>query len=118
MLPKFKADGLVITRASDEYRVGEVVAYHNGDLNAVVMHRIEAVDGGRYVFKGDNNDYLDHYRPTKADLVGKEWVYWPGAGRYLKFFREPLHFAITIGIVALLSLRMPRRSRRRRRHHA
>jgi signal peptidase I len=118
MLPKFVGDGLVITRAEGNYHVGEVAAYHNADLKAVVMHRIVALEGNRYVFKGDNNDFSDQYHPTKADLVGKEWVYWPGAGRYLKLLREPLNFAIVIGIVALLSLRMPRQSRRRRRHHA
>ncbi|MGN6252132.1 MAG: signal peptidase I [Marmoricola sp.] len=118
MLPRFEANGLVVTRASDDYRVGDVVAYHNADLHAVVMHRIVARDGGRYVFKGDNNDFEDTYHARAADLVGKEWTYWPGAGRYLVALRQPTLFAVIIAAVAAVSFRAPRHNRKRARHHA
>lgn len=118
MLPRFMADGMVVTRASDDYRVGDIVAYHNRDLRAVVMHRIVARDGARYVFKGDNNDFRDTYHARRSDLVGKEWVYLPGAGRYLLMLRQPVLFAIIIGGIAAMSFRAPRRNRRKARHHA
>lgn len=118
MLPHFKANGLVITRRESEYHVGEVVAYHNRQLGEVVMHRIVAMDGNRYVFKGDNNSFKDQYHATRADLIGEEWIYWPGGGRYLNMLRNPATFAIAIVVVTLLAFLMPSRSRRRRRHHA
>lgn len=118
MLPRFVANGLVITRTEHEYPVGEVVAYYNKQLKAVVMHRIVARDGNRYVFKGDNNDFRDQYHPTKAELVGREWLYLPGAGSYLLWLRNPATFAIVIGLIALVSFRPAGRTRRRRRHHA
>lgn len=119
MLPRFHRDGLVVTRSEPTYHVGEVVAYHNQQLREVVMHRIVARDGDRYVFQGDNNDFRDSYHPTKSELVGKEWIYWPGAGTYLKFLRSPLTFAIVIAVVALISFRPESESRRqRRRRHA
>lgn len=118
MLPHFKANGLVITQKRSSYHVGEVVAYHNHELHEVVMHRIVGMDGDRYVFKGDNNDFEDQYHPTKSDIVGKEWVYWPGGGRYLTMLRNPLTFAIVIAIITLLAFLMPQRNRHRRRHHA
>lgn len=119
MLPNFKADGLVITRVESEYHVGEVVAYHNRQLGAVVMHRIVARDGRRYVFQGDNNDFRDSYHPTEAQLVGKEWLYVPGAGRYLLMLRKPWLFAGVVALIALVSFRQPARNRRRRgRSHA
>lgn len=99
MLPHFKADGLVVTRAQDSYHVGEVVAYHNRQLHVVVMHRIVARDGNRFVFKGDNNNFRDLYHPTRADLVGKEWVYIPAGGRYLQWLRSPLVFALLLGLM-------------------
>jgi hypothetical protein len=76
------------------------------------------MDGDRYVFKGDNNSYDDQYHAAKADLVGKEWIYWPGGGRYLDMLRNPLTFAIVIAVITLLAFLAPKRSRRRRRHHA
>lgn len=119
MLPRFHANGLVITHSESNYSVGEVVAYHNQQLHTVVMHRIVARDGNRYIFKGDNNGFRDSYHPTKAELVGEEWIYWPGAGRYLTFLRSPLTFAIVIAVVALISFRPESESRRqRRRRHA
>jgi signal peptidase I len=118
MLPKFHANGLVITRERSDYHVGEVVAYHNHQLGKVVMHRIVGRDGGRYVFKGDNNDFADQYHAKRSDLVGKEWVYWPGGGRYLNMLRNPFTFAVILGLVTLAAFWGPKHSRRRRRHHA
>ena len=118
MLPSFEAGGLVITRTQTSYEVGDVAAYHNKDMNAVVMHRIVELDGSRYVLQGDNNDFLDQYRPTADEMVGKKWVYWPGAGRVVNVLRDPITFAMILGGITVLSLRVPGRNRRRRRHHA
>jgi signal peptidase I len=120
MLPHFRADGLVLTRSAPSYHVGEVVAYHNHELHAVVMHRIVARDGNRYVFEGDNNNFRDRYHPTKGDLVGQEWVYWPGAGEYLKAVRSPVTFGVIMAILALIASTAftPTSKRKRRRHHA
>lgn len=117
MLPTFHANGLVVTRAESSYHVGEVVAYHNQQLHTVVMHRIVAMDGDRYVFKGDNNDFRDSYHATKSDLVGKEWVYWPGAGAWLNRLRSPFMFALILAVIAFFAFRSPRVNRHRRRVH-
>jgi signal peptidase I len=119
MLPHFKANGLVLTRAQSSYHVGEVAAYHNEQLHAVVMHRIVAIDAGRYVFKGDNNSFQDLYHPTKSQIVGKEWVYIPTAGRIFTFVRKPLAFGLIMGLLGVYGIRayMPSQSRRRRRRH-
>jgi signal peptidase I len=120
MLPHFRAEGLVITRSMSAYHVGEVAAYHNQQLHTVVMHRIVATQGNRYVFKGDNNDFIDTFHPTRAEIVGKEWIYIPSAWRILKFLRSPAAFALIMALLGMFaaSAYVPRRSRRRRRHHA
>jgi signal peptidase I len=118
MLPRFHANGLVITRSQRSYRVGEVVAYHNRDLGRVVLHRIVAIHDGRYVFKGDNNGFRDRYHPRRSELVGAERVYWPGGGRWLQLVRSPATFAVVVGLIAFVAFRPAKRSRRKRRHHA
>jgi signal peptidase I len=118
MLPHFRSDGLVVARTRGSYDVGMVVAYHNAQLHTVVMHRIVARDGNRYVFKGDNNDFRDTYHAKRSDLIGQEWIYVPGAGRYLLWLRSPLLFGGLLFAITLLALRSPRLSRRQRRHHA
>ena len=59
MEPKFHTGDLVLLRGRLNYGVGQIVAYHNDDLNRTVMHRIIGADGTHYRFKGDNNDFVD-----------------------------------------------------------
>lgn len=118
MLPRFQPNGLVLTRAQNSYHVGEIVAYHNHQLKAVVMHRIVARDGSRYVMKGDNNDFRDSYHPTRSDLIGREWISIPHGGAFFQFLRKPIVFGVIIGVLSMISASAyaPRKSRRRRRH--
>lgn len=118
MLPRYHADDLVLLRTQRSYHVGEVAGYHNGQLGVVVMHRIVALDGSRYVFKGDNNSFTDTYEPTKAQIVGAEWLHLARWGRGLKDVRSPVVAATLLGAVWLLSFRAKPGSRRRRRRHA
>ena len=64
MEPRFHTGDLAIVRPASDYRVGEIVAYWSIVLHTVVLHRIIAKDGNRYVFKGDNNHFIDPTRPT------------------------------------------------------
>jgi signal peptidase I len=118
MLPTIEPGGLIITRSEKHYEVGDVVAYHNRQLHSVVLHRIVAEDHGRFVLQGDNNDFLDGYRPTPDEVVGKKWLELPGAGGFVRLVQQPIHFALAMALATLLAVRVPRRSRRRRRHHA
>ena len=72
MQPRFHAGDLAVVKAARDYRVGDVAAYRSSTLDdAVVLHRIVAINDGRYTFKGDNNDFLDPSRPTADQIVGR-----------------------------------------------
>jgi signal peptidase I len=117
MLPHFHAGDLVILRTASAYHVGEVAAYHNGELGVVVMHRIIAIRDGHYVFKGDNNNFVDSFEPTKSQIVGAEWAHLPRAGRLLTDLRVPAVTATVLALLWILSFGRTRASRRRRRRH-
>lgn len=117
MLPHFRAGDLVLLRAEPSYHVGEVAAYHNAELHEVVMHRIIAVSGGHYVFKGDNNDFVDAYEPTKPEIVGAEWLHVKGAGKLVDKLRDPLVAAVLLGSLWVVSCSRRPRSRHQRRRH-
>jgi signal peptidase I len=102
MEPHFHHGDLVVLRGRDSYGVGDVVAYHSHDLNRNVLHRIIAIHGDRYTFKGDNNDFVDPERPTSADLVGAEWLHVPSAGGWLARLHTPRTAAIVAGLIVLL----------------
>ena len=64
MEPRFHAGDLVLVRAQSDYRVGQIVAYHNKQLHTIVLHRIIGRAGSRYIFKGDNNNFVDFEHPA------------------------------------------------------
>src|SRR5215216_1078726 len=68
MEPGFHRGDLVIIQAASIYNVGEVVIYSNAELNAFVIHRIIGIEQDHYIFKGDNNSWIDTYRPTSDEL--------------------------------------------------
>ncbi|BEP16490.1 hypothetical protein acdb102_48010 [Acidothermaceae bacterium B102] len=120
MEPGFHTGDLAILRDSSDFRVGEVVAYHSVTLKTVVLHRIHAVDAdGHFVFKGDNNSWLDPDHPSRDRLLGRLWLRIPDGGRYLTFAHSPwglgLMGAVVIGMGSTKAHR--RRSRRARRAH-
>ena len=99
MLPTFQRSDLVALRTTDTYRVGDVAGYRSTLLGRVVLHRIVAIDGGRYSFKGDNNAFVDPERPTREQLVGKLWFRLPRTGHAVDLLHTPW---IVAAIAALL----------------
>src|SRR3990170_4108340 len=71
MEPAISAGDLVVVAKSGRYEAGDAVAYRSGKLDAIVLHRIVERDGDRFVFKGDNNGWLDPERPARDLFVGK-----------------------------------------------
>jgi signal peptidase I len=117
MEPAFHAGDLALIREATTYDVGDVVAYRSRSLHVVVLHRIIAHDGSRYVLKGDNNSWVDSDEPSRADIIGKLAFRVPGAGRFLQWARTPFGLATVIGsmmlILAVTATGFRRRSRRR-----
>ena len=102
MEPSFHSGDLAIVRPADHYRVGQIVAYHSSLLHVVVLHRIIAIRGDRYVFKGDNNHFIDPTHPTRSELVGALWVHIPHGGVAFRALHSPITAAVLCGFVALL----------------
>ena len=118
MQPHFHTGDLAITRPASTYKVGEVVAYHSTLLHVTVLHRIIARHGNRYVFKGDNNNFIDPVQPTRAELLGKLWIHLPHGGFVLKALHAPIVAAVLCVLVGLFALfgagkQRARRNRRR-----
>lgn len=114
MQPRFHTGDLAITRAAPSYRVGDVVAYRSAELRRVVMHRIVAIDGGRYTFKGDNNSWQDPERPTRSQLVGTLALRIPRGGIWLHRLTSPALLA-AYTFLLLLGGGAASRTRRQRR---
>ena len=120
MLPRVQAGDLIVARRSPSYRVGEVGVYTSDELNVVVAHRIiDVTPDGRYVFKGDNNSWLDPDPPTVEAIKGKEWIHIPQGGIWLHRIANPVNLGALVFLLSILSsaaeAKNGRRSHRRRR---
>jgi signal peptidase len=101
MEPEVRRGDFIVVHESPEYRVGDVVAYRNPDVGQVVLHRIVAMDGPRFVLKGDANTWLDSYRPTEDELYGEMAFRVPGLGGRLSAVRSPWGMSAVISVAAL-----------------
>ena len=115
MEPLLHAGDLALVRPESSYRVGQVVAYHSTLLHTIVLHRIIRIDGSHYVFKGDNNDFIDPTHPTRALLIGSMWLYIPNGGVVLSWLHDPWVAAVLFAAVAIFLLFGGKQKRRRRR---
>ena len=114
MLPKLHGGDLAVVRTHSSYRVGESVLYDSPVLHRPVLHRIVAIQDGRYFFKGDNNNFVDPGAVPQGALVGELWFRVPHAGSWVAWLGTPLHVALIAAVAAFLLL-VGRRQRRRRR---
>jgi signal peptidase I len=114
MEPVLRSGDLVIVREDpDGYQVGDVVAYRNENVDQVVLHRIVAVDGPRFVLKGDANTWIDSYRPATTELLGEMSLRVPGLGGRIGAVRSPWGMSAIVSVAALATF-----GGRRRRHAA
>jgi signal peptidase I len=114
MAPRFHSGDLAVVRPKAQYRVGDVIAYHSRTLHLVVLHRIVAVKDGRFVTRGDNNDFIDPDRPAPADVVGKLTFRIAHGGHVLHWLHTPFMAALLCGGVGVLLFMGAQRRRRRR----
>ncbi len=104
MEPHFTAGDLVLLRPTSDYDVGDVVGYDSPHLGRMVLHRIIDVEDGRFLTKGDNNDWVDSHRPTAAEIAGRQGLHVPGAGRVVRSLFDPLVVAFLVGVATALAL--------------
>jgi signal peptidase I len=113
MEPTLHKGDLAIVRPQSSYAVGDIVAYRSETLHTVVLHRIIGRDGERYVFKGDNNTWVDTDHPTAAQLVGKMDVKLPGFGARVQQVASPPGIAALATFAALPAAKGKRRKARK-----
>ena len=108
MEPNFHLGDLVIVHKESDYKIGDVVAYRNLDLDNNVFHRIIGQENDRFIMKGDNNSWVDSYHPLPIDVIGKLWLYVPGAGIWVQAIRQPMNMGIIAGLLAgLMAISIP-----------
>lgn len=104
MVPTLHDGDLVIARRGP-VSVGDIVVYQPVDLGgARVVHRLvggNGVDG--WQVQGDNNSWIDQWKPTSDQVVGRVVLRFGGGGRIADFLITPWTWGfILIGAAALV----------------
>jgi len=107
MEPTLHQGDLVVVREAQTYAVGDIATYRHPSVGPVI-HRIIDRHGDRFVFQGDNNDWLDSYAPTANEVVGKAWLVLPGGATLLRQLRSPAGLAflsVSLALILLITVR-------------
>jgi signal peptidase I len=106
MEPALHSGDLVVALQSQTYQVGDVVTYTHPQVGPVI-HRIINLDGNKFTLQGDNNEWIDAYQPTEANILGKSWMTLPGAAIWLERMRTPVGLALlslAVGFMLLVTV--------------
>ena len=109
MEPTYYTGDLVVSRCGD-VAVGDVVVYHPPDVGgARVIHRVVDGDADGWVVQGDNNDFLDPWRPTADDIIGRAVLHLPQVGKFAAILLSPLTW-LSLLVIALAVVVWPGRA--------
>jgi signal peptidase len=114
MEPGLHTGDLVLTRRTDDYVVGDTIAFRvpEGEVGegAVVIHRIIGGTPKGWITQGDNRTAPDTWRPTNADVVGERWVMVPRLGVVFARLRNPLPLGILAALITFVAVAAPNRT--------
>lgn len=108
MEPTIPTGSLVVVKPTSNYGIGDVITFGADTRTQIpTTHRIigfEADSGGRSVYRtqGDANEDLDANPVQRGEVIGKVVFHLPYVGFILDFARQPLGFALLVGIPAAL----------------
>jgi len=100
MNPTINMGDLVITSSvdSNDIKVGDIVAFNDGDKQFPVTHRVINVTATGFVTKGDANEDPDFKVRSKSSVVGKI-VFWVPFAGYLVYFSRSIYGLIFLIVI-------------------
>jgi signal peptidase len=114
MLPSLHPGDLVVTRTQGSYGVGDMVVYvvPRGDIaqGRRVVHRIVGGDAATgFTMRGDNNSFVDPWKPRPDHVLGRVVLDIPLAGGWMMHLLRPVNLGILCGSLTVTALLWPRR---------
>ena len=100
MESRLSVDDLVIIKATDNYKVNDIVLFQDG--NSLVIHRIIEIDGDTVTTKGDANNVADE--PIQKSQIKGVLVYdIAGFGAVVKILKQPVFVILVLAAAFLLT---------------
>lgn len=100
MESRLSVDDLVIIKATDNYKVDDIVLFQDG--NSLVIHRIIEIDGDTVTTKGDANNVADE--PINKSQIKGVLVYdIAGLGAVVNILKQPVFVILILAAAFLLT---------------
>ena len=100
MESRLSVDDLVIIKATDNYKVNDIVLFQDG--NSLVIHRIIEIDGDTVTTKGDANNVADE--PINKSQIKGVLVYdIAGFGAVVNVLKQPVFVILILAAAFLLT---------------
>lgn len=103
MEPTIMTDELIIVKAEESYKTGDIVVYQNGRI--LVVHRIVDMDGQTVTTRGDANN-ADDGAIGLTQIKGKVIAHIPYMGALVRVMKSPVATIILIA-AAVLTIELP-----------
>lgn len=105
MEPAIRTGSIVLIKPSEIYEVGDVITFGPDTASEIpTTHRVIAAEGEgasrTYATQGDANNAPDPVVIRPRDITGKVLLTVPYAGYVLDFAKQPLGFALLVGVPA------------------
>ena len=101
MEPTIKAGEVIIIQEQDEYEIGDILTYREG--NILVTHRIVNKTETTYTTRGDANNTNDP-AISKKTAVGKTIFHIPYIGTFILFIQTPIGLFCVLAILIALKV--------------
>jgi len=98
-------DGDLVVARKGPVSLGDIVVYQPASLGgARVVHRLVGGDGvDGWQVQGDNNSWIDQWKPTTSEIVGRVELKFSSGGKVADFLINPWTWGfLLIGAVALI----------------
>jgi signal peptidase len=107
MAPAIPTGSIVLVMPSADIKAGDIITFGRDTKRDIpTTHRVLSVkvENGQTLFttKGDANEEQDPSSVPLRDVIGKVFLHVPGAGYVLDFARQPIGFALLIGLPAMM----------------
>lgn len=90
MEPEININDVVLAHKRSEYKVGDIIVFHDVKNDDYITHRIKEVTSNGYRTKGDNNDSYDIDLVKKENVVGAVYCVLPQFGVVSSFISTPM----------------------------
>ncbi len=104
MEPAVRLDDLIIAKAQDSYRVGDIITFESG--SSLTTHRIVGTEAGGFRTKGDANNAPDAAPVPQEAILGRVVLRVPKVGLVVGYLKTPMGMTCMV-LLGVLLLQWP-----------